>query len=665
MGTYNLLKDYGVPDGHITDSVSVSSNWILFVVRYADPVTSSKARLANRTPYNTGNITYDDDESKLNRTRSSIVIDSDCVSLDINSTKGRFTNTLQAVLKPSKNYLSAIMPGDWVFAWIMQDSATFDSVKKKIKKGDSANDFDDGLKFIGKVQDIRKVTTQAENGMRTVQFNLQCTGFSELDSSVFFDPALSRNEQYVEKYMANMGMAMEKVFTSSTQNGLGGGIDANKILLVLINALLGTGLRGIATQSGGLDLATGAGVSTEAAPFAYVVPDGANRVLGVNRGGSVSTYADLLEVIQGLQKYKQSNFPDFFFPDGTGTDTNRHITTFPLLGTFLPVPTAFDNKTVWNLLNEYLNPAANEIYTAIKLTPTGKIMPALVIRQLPFSSPILTSKLGDKVTSFFELPRWKAHPVLVRALDIGRSDGERINFVHIYAQPTTKAMGSEVAIQIVRNPPICDPADIKRHGLRVHAGTVTSSAVNTVGNAPSEWMRLRADFLMGQHMMLTGMCSMVGVPSPICPGDNFEFEDSVYHIESVHHHAEISANGVKNFTTQLQLTHGMRSDLPAAISRIPATKKVRKQAHIRGDYLEQSEYASQTIRRQTSTAPENEEERQADTVADGTLFVEATVQNLTGVELEETIGGQNPDLYLYSGVDEEDNTSTNPGVSED
>ena len=670
MGSYRLIKEHGIEaENAVTDFVSVSPHWILMVVRYSEPLTSSKARLAKRTAYNTGDVALDDDASMLNRVKAPLIITSSCTSMDISSSKGQYTQSLQAVLKPgSVNYLSAIMPGDWVFAWIMNTKEKYLEVLEKIRTESPANEWDDGLKFVGRVQDIRKILGQTPAGLKTLQYNLQCAGFGELDSHVFFDPHLSRNEKYIERYLQSMNISMNDIYTKAAEDSSeAGGIDINKVIPALVKAFLGEGLSGVGTASGGLQLSAGASIASEEAPFAYVIPDGIATLLGVktpSKAGGMYSYADILEVIQGLQKYEDDQFPRMFFPKGTpsiSTDSsslNRHYTQFPLKGVFLPIPTSFDGKTVWNLLNEYLNPAINEMYTAMKFTPSGRVMPTLIIRQYPFSSPILNQQLGDKVTAFHELPRWVADPCLVRGIDIGRSDGERTNFVHIYAQPSKKTLISDIAQQIVNWPPLSDPQDIKRHGLRMHMGTIAAAAVDNKGGGPNEWMTIKSDFLMGQHLMLTGVASLFGVTLPIVPGDNFEFDNTLFHIEAVNHHCEVTESG-KTFTTQLHLSHGMRADVPKAVAKIP-TKRVKKKGHVREDMINLGESVINDPNNKSFAEVQN----QLGQYGGFEAHTKALTELQDGIEIDIIAGEQqNLDLYLYSGIDAEDNAERDPGLT--
>jgi len=675
MGSYYLLDEHyprpegssGPPDEKGRGYASVSPHWILMVIRYKDPLTSSLSRLAKRDSFHTGDISQDDDTFKLTSTKTPLIVTSSCVQMDISSSKGSYTQNLNAVLKPGHvEFLSAIMPGDWCVCWMMNTKEKYVEVLDKIRKGqDAVNGFEDGLKFVGRVQDIRKVLMQSPTGLRTVQYNLSGVGFGELDSSIFFDPALARKETYLGRTLQDMNIAMNDIFeTAAKEANARGGISVNKVIPALLTAFLGKGVSGPSVSSGGLDQAQGAAVATKEAPFSYVIPDGVAALLGVKSAskGGIFCYADILELIQGLQKYQFNEFPQMFFPTGTLNDEarggrrTRHFTSEPLKGVFLPVPTAFNGKSVWNLLNEYLNPAINEMYTAMKYTPTGRVMPTLVVRQLPFSSPIMNNQLGDKVTAFHELPRWVGDSSLIRSLDVGRSDGARTNFVHIYAQPSKKTLTSAQGYQIVNWPPISDPKDMKRHGLRPHMGSIQAAATDSETGGPGLWMQIKSDFLLGQHMMLTGSVSMFGVTLPIVPGDNFEFDDILYHIESVNHHVEIRPDGGKTFSTQLTLTHGMRADVPKAVAKFsPERKVVDAKTHLRKSTIEIGESISRI-------KDKKKKANAYDRYGGETAFLQAEKEDIGGTTIEVGQKGENLDIYLYAGIDAEDNRELEPGV---
>jgi hypothetical protein len=583
MPTYELIKDYG------GDKEVVTSNpfWLLGFIRYAQPVTSSRAIMAEafnnqKDSHNqASNYTANADNSTLGAVKSMLVVRHDCTSLSITSNKSNHVASLQAVLRNSgTEYLSELMPGDWMFAWIVNDEKKYESLYNRILSLSRANHFDDGLKFVGRVHDIRKAIIQSPQGPRTIQYNLTGQGFGELDSTVFFDPLLTMHDMGVGDFLARLDIAFASVYeqaASEVSSGRGG-LRPSKAIPALLNALVGRGIDSSKFgRNEGLQPVNGLTAEAEA-PFAYCVPEGVGRLLGVRRKSKTHglySYADVLDTFIGKQKYSDNsgnNSPRALLPDGISNtsrelvesddskDVNRHYTGHPLEGEYFPTAIQFSQKTVWTILNEFLNSSVNEMYTSLRWTPRGGVFPTLVARQKPFSSPVFTNRLdasGIVTTGFAEVPRWKVSSVLIRGMDVGRSEGDRLNFFHIYGvdpAPTSDNMRD----QILRCPPLKDSQDIKRNGLRPYMNTANCSFEDT-NSGPAHWMALNADFLSGLNLTLNGTMVLAGVTSPISAGDNLEFDGIIYHIESVKHDCLIEPTGRKTFTTHVTLTHGVEA----------------------------------------------------------------------------------------------------------
>jgi hypothetical protein len=63
-----------------------------------------------------------------------LIIVSDCTSSQIQVRQGAAHEVAQAELKQTDhNYLTEILPGDWVLAWIVNDETTFLDLLKRIK----------------------------------------------------------------------------------------------------------------------------------------------------------------------------------------------------------------------------------------------------------------------------------------------------------------------------------------------------------------------------------------------------------------------------------------------------------------------------------------------------------------------------------------------------
>jgi hypothetical protein len=263
---------------------------------------------------------------------------------------------------------------------------------------------------------------------------------------------------------------------------------------------------------------------------------------------------------------------------------NRRFTKDEVLGTYLPFFPEFTNRPLYQILQQYCNPAINETYTALRVNPDGRIMPTLVFRQIPFTTeafqvPYVAKRVASSdlsledsdiglpplmttVTRFLSLPRWAIPPVMITALDVGRSDATRTNFVHVYGASSLLQNNVPVQYQMVNNPPRIDHLDVQRSGMRSYSATVECWVDDQVGKAPAVWMDLVADRMIGSQYTLNGTLHCFGIQSPIAEGDNTEIAGVAFHIESVAHNFAMHPDGKKTWSTSLTLTNGMRAKPP-------------------------------------------------------------------------------------------------------
>lgn len=555
--TYKIVSEFTSEKD--PEYISVSPYWCIALVRFAQPLTYSRTKTFDDKT----DSSFDANNSTLIRERNLLVLTDDVQSMSISHSKGSYVSSLQATLLNSNlNFLSEIQPNDWVFAWIVNDDTQGRQLVERIfDPNEACNKFEDGLKFVGRVQSIRKLLQQDPAGRRTVRYQLQAAGFKELDASVFYDPALARAEESLGQHLTEMNVDMSDVFKDASQSS--GGLSTTKLIPTLLKLFVGEGIPPTSAAAGEVQIATGA-TSTPEAPYAYAIPATAARLLGqTNQSKAVPSYADILDLVIGVQKYspKDSTPEAVFSPQGSDSSSNHRVLNDSLLGTYLPVPIQMSGKSVWSMMEEFRNPAVNEMYTSLRINPEGRVVPTLTVRQLPFSTATAGDKATDfPVTQFLNVPRWFCDPILVHSLDIGKTDALHMNFIHVYGQASADG-GVPLTIQLLQNPPIRDEQDIKRSGLRPHMQTVNCSLDDTL-NEPKKWMKILADFMIGQQYTLNGTISMIGIAAPICPGDNFEFDDTVYHIEAVSHTCSI-IDGLRQFGTSVSLSHGVRTDTPS------------------------------------------------------------------------------------------------------
>jgi hypothetical protein len=528
---YDLLTDFGVSPG---GTPSVVPYWVIAVVPFKNRVTFDRSKLPGLHSASFSNaLDYAVEEDD-----QTIVLSSEVARISTSSDKRSHVASMTASLWPTRPLLREVHSGDWVFAWIVNDRETRDSIVERLKKGEPCNQFKDGLKFVGRCAAPRQQFQRSPDGQLNVMYSITARGFSEFDSQILYFPQMERQEIAIGQWAHKLALFINEITS-------GGAVDINYVVPKLLERLLGSGP---ASENG----------PARTPNTLYVVPMTAARILGKKRSSTPGTftYADLLEAIIGVQEFANGNTQDHrvFLPEVQGS-APIYRTKKKMLGKFLPFPPAFDNKAVWSVLGEYLNPSINEMYVTLRANREGSVVPHFIMRQMPFTTPANKAAHGE--AKYLDLPRWKLDDTLVVAGDLGESDAVRFNYVHLMGVAPTEQ--TNAALSFLQSPPIWDEADIKRSGLRPFTMVVNCTPEEAL-HGPKEWARHAADFLMGQHLTWSGSLSLVGVQAPIAIGDNCEYRGVVYHIEGVNHEAGISPSGQRYSYTTLALSHGMSSE---------------------------------------------------------------------------------------------------------
>ncbi len=568
-GRYSVLQDFGT-DADST-RIGLDSYWVVAVIRLGLPLSFNRKTMES--------VTRDLTQGALLRAQKPLVITDDIMSINISGHKGQHKKTLsfQAV-QTATNLLVECLPGDHVMAWLVNNRSDFDVLLDRIDRGLPCNDFNSGLKFVGRATSIRKrVQKQPSGGTITSSYNVTCSGFEELDANFYYDNSLASKDVLERDYgmwLTRIGLDVQRLFGSDAKNGISKN-NINRLIPTILDLIVG---KGPGTKGNiEVDAANGKKISAtpqnqEEAPFSYMIPMMVGSLLGKGSSDSgkpsyVLGYSSILELLQGVQSYNNKAGWQVFIPDLLSDSTpQRRICPVECKGTFLPFMPDFANKPVWSVMQQYLNPTINEMYTCLRVNPEGKIVPTIVLRQIPFTTdafePLLSAddSRSVEVTRFLSLPRWIIPNVMIQSLDIGRSDQTRVNMVHVYASNSYQQNAISVQEQMVNNPPIMDHLDVMRSGLRPYQATVECWVDDSVGKAPRQWMNLIADWTMGSQYTLNGTVECYGIQSPICEGDNVEIDGVVFHIESISHTANIDGMGNKSWRTVMQLTNGMRAD---------------------------------------------------------------------------------------------------------
>ena len=594
--SYQVINDYGNYD----DVLSSCPNWALIVIPLGRPVSYSR-----QYKKGIGNIV----EGAYLRRTTPIIITDDCVNWSVSNSKESYIKSLTATLKPSSglNYLSqdAVLPGDWLMGWGWTNPSDAKRVLDLIIKGRAANDVNDGLKFVGRVHAVRKHIAIIGEGKKAVTYTLQGIGFSELETSFYYDMGLANMSDSADRLgllMTKLGLTFTDI--ANKEQLKAGELKDNSGYLIaqLVDLVLGSSAQksrvndAAKSEAGGIltAQASGKGIGADPrissalvpspqvnneAPYSYLVPKTVGLLLGfppemASKASDVFGYADILQTVIGVQRYSTNNpdnacLPLDFFPiyDYSTLRGSRWTTDTVLKGTFLPVETSFVNRPLWQMLDQFCNKAINEKFTSLRLTPNG-VLPTLVVRQIPFSTESIQNTDELPLTKFLNLPRWELDAKLINWLDVGRSNDTHVNLAHIYGVANTGGANFSLQQQMVLNAPIFDEVDIARSGIKGLMQTVNCHFTDQL-QAPKGWMSAIADWSFGSQFTLNGTVQCYGIQSPIAEGDNLEIEDMVYHIEAITHSFSISPDGKKRFVTSMSLSNGMPSDQTGASLDFP------------------------------------------------------------------------------------------------
>ena len=568
--TYQLGKG-DMPGGVDQDVVSQSAGWMLLFVPF---------EIAN-TFHNFHGSSHTQDAVSV---RAPIVVQNDCISLRITQSKNSPFGTLEATLRSGNlDYLSCVMPGDYVFAWMCGQASQLDTVKTQIDARQSANSFHSGFKFLGRVDSARKrLSVSPTTGVKQMLFTVSAFSFQELNTKVYINPFLTLTSQ--TQFMQQLIPKWEQ----ATKIGLKGVANVQDLVRLFFDLFLGTGpknkfLQGMLTTPN----------------EAFWVPRIVGQLLGRDVPESRATvlkYTDMMTLLQGIQTYSASSSSNErgFLPyinnlgapsssgESSKTKASKHnkkppppvrqyTTGVKCSGWHVIFADKWNDTPIWSILQQYLNPLINELYSCFRVDLDGLVVPTIVMRQIPFSTQeYLDTPWGQggakgghqesrAVTLFMTLPRWKAPPSMVLDVDVGRSNSLRVNFVQVWGD----LGGIEGEIpqkrlnEMTQGNVVIDSNDIRRSGLRPLIQTSPHDWLGAGTYYSPSWARKLSDWTINGHLKLNGTIALVGVTEPICVGDNFEWDGSVFHIEQVTHTAEIGMSGTKTFRTTLALSNGV------------------------------------------------------------------------------------------------------------
>lgn len=506
-----------------------------------------------------------------NTVRSTLVVENDCIAVDVMSDKGNLTPSCQITLvETDVNYATEIEPGDFVFVNMLNWERDSRRVADNARAILPINGTKDGFKGIFKVQSVRRfVNVEPNTGIKTVLYKIDGFAFTEFNNTIYFNPNLVN-----QKNLANVGLYIADVAPAwASFVSKDGKPFVQEVISFLIQNFIGSSQNPDSLMVNGLVVSPNVHFS---------MPTTVGRLLGTTKSRkldatdfkTVTAAKDIYRYLFGVQQYSSgSNLTMAAGMNPSNLEGKTRYPGFEYTSTFcagntLLKPEYWNQVKLWSIMNQYTNSPLNELYTAFKINLNGRVMPTIVFRQIPFTSEdFVGQRFGVQdtfaqtieVTQFLNLPRWQIDSAFILNMNIGRDEAARINFVQYYAKSNFNDKGIEIAGETASVNYVFDKDDIARSGLRPYVvQNQFDDLPNTLVQLAPIWARIMGDALIGGHLKMNGTVNCIGIVEPIAVGDNLEVDGIVYHIEQVVHSCAINpANGVKSFRTSIKVSHGV------------------------------------------------------------------------------------------------------------
>jgi hypothetical protein len=504
------------------------------------------------------------DQANFLKTKSPLVVISDCISLTVSSSKSSYIHQANMILMGGDvNYATAVAPGDFVFINMLDDEEYLfgpsagpnnpesSSLYSRARNYKPINGEHDGFKGIFKVQSVKKLLQTAPDGRKTLHYQISAGAFTEFNQVIYFNPYITftgeqgEKERAVAESFINAKNPIQWEQSTQAQN-------LGEVFKILVQFLIGEGWQGYVFENQSV---------AKNYNKNFLMPSNVAKLLGLATTPSKLTASDLFNYYIGIQQYNNnknsSSMAQGLNPKYKPNKGHYFESENPPPGTSIIHAEAWAQVTAWSILNQYSNSLINEMFTAFKLTPNGKIMPCVVYRQKPFSSTKFINKNKNiKSTEFLSLPRWKIDPNVIYSISVGKDEVARINFVHVVTKSRHVSVQNAVSLQNSVPSARMDEQDVQRNGLRP---LIASSDFDwsDFESYAVPWNKLVFDWVSNGHLKENGTVHTVGIQEPIAVGDNCQIENTVYHIESINHAMSITQNGQKRFETTLQLSYGV------------------------------------------------------------------------------------------------------------
>lgn len=478
--------------------------------------------------------------------RQPLVVYNDALSIVTTDSKNSMSSTVSIMLKGGDiNYSTAISPGDFVLVNFINWDDKAQELHDKALALQPINGINDGFKGVYKVQSVVKnVRVDRASGIKTLVYTITAASFTEFSNVIYYNPAIAAS--FRDQGSALWSTAIGDYYT----NKLKSESSVQAVVADLFKILIGVSLKKPDPKIPNYG-------NTH-----FKIPLNLGKLLGRNN----ITYAtEFFNYVIGIwgdskeSKVNEMNIGPGFNPNFKGT--NFITTGSDIQGRKVIQPENWNNQTAWSIIQANINSVLNEMYTTHRVGPDNKVYPTIVVRQKPFTSEHFAE--DSKVTKFLRLPRWKISANLLYDMQTSKNEAARFNFVQVFTRQVADTAEMDMAQQISQGNFVTDSGDIERNGLKPYVVTSNFDFPSSKNGSNQEkklhgreWSRIVADWIIDGHLKESGVFTFQGISDPIAVGDNLEFDNVVYHIESISHMMSIQGDR-KTFSTKITVSYGV------------------------------------------------------------------------------------------------------------
>jgi len=658
MPIYNIpqdrIKDSKIDIDPISDPMQMlysrSSFWCVCFIPFNEPAAAYNKSLAGALA-----------------TKNPIVIVNDCININVQNNKTDFIKSCSMIFKITDvNYQTRVANGDWTFVWIADNKEQIDAIAQSLSNGHGNiydaiyNNWNSGLKFVGRVINVNSTDSMAGNGKRAYNTSINAQSFLEMATTIYL---MQQSASILTSGQADLSSIQLAKALGRTVNT--SGASSNKKLnkatfpvykqydsqlaafyknyaekrsmnlptcdvALLVNFIITMGLDTNSAAGQAIkypwkgDKAMGAARGSFS--DAIKIPRSVPTILG---NPSANYLFELYNIYTGVLKYATKNKTSKPWMDfaptgnnlfGKGGMNNREPiwkqSSIPLKGWIYYQMPNWEGTNIWQLLNTFLNPTINEMYTCLRCDEYNRIRPTIIARERPLGTNLFNLISNTKMSAtsanvdisnafnsskvpsiapvginsktferamFIDNPTWIIDDNMVLSYSVSTSEARRINCTVVWTTSMTDGINGTQVQDNIQNSPIetqkelqmiggnwvTDDNDIARNGLRMDISTSNFDVPGTACNNANFWARMRADWLFNGHLKPSGTIHLVGIQEPICEGDNAQIRGVLFHIDAVTHNASIAANGDKIWTTTLSVSNGIIASSLLSGSTVP------------------------------------------------------------------------------------------------